>query len=43
MNLFFVPLQIRKLELEKMHLQLIFETIKAQHHEEVKVVEDSYK
>ncbi|KAK2152809.1 hypothetical protein LSH36_317g02004 [Paralvinella palmiformis] len=34
---------IHRLEMEKTHLQLILETMKGQHLEEVKVIEESYK
>ena len=38
-----VLLQVKRLELEKLHLESLRETSKHQHQEELKLLEDSYK
>ncbi len=41
--LFSSDMQVQRLELEKKHLELMIETMKKQHEDEMRVLEDSYK
>ena len=40
---FSVCIQVQRIELEKKHLELMIESMKKQHEEEIKLLDESYK